>query len=80
MSQTLRQRRYSPLAMRWLHAGSDPSRSDHGHHRAQPPLMRFELSPRSPLAARDLASTSICRSHPACVTSTIEVGAGIKCP
>jgi hypothetical protein len=31
MSQALRQRRYSPVATRWLRAGSDPSRSDHGH-------------------------------------------------
>ena len=35
--------------MRWLHAGSDLSRPDHGDHCAERPLMRSERLPRCPL-------------------------------
>jgi hypothetical protein len=80
MSQTLRQRRYSPVAMRWLRAGSDPTRSDHGHQYGESLLIHSEHAPRCLLPAPDLACDPIRRSHPACVASTIQVGAGIKSP
>ena len=80
MSQTSCERRGFPVPMRWLHAGSDLSRPDHGHQCAERPLMRSERAPRCPLHAPDLACVQTSRSHPASVASTIEVGADIKSP
>ena len=81
MSQTSCERRSFPVPMRWLHAGSDLSRPDHGHQCAERPLMRSERAPKCLLHAPDLAclQTSQARS-PAGVTPTIEIGANIKSP
>ena len=78
MSQTSCRPRSFPLRWRWLRAGSDPARSDHAHQYGESLLMRSEHTPRCLLHAPDLACDPIRRLHPACVASTIEVGAGIK--
>ena len=80
MSQTSRECRYLPGRTRWLNAGSDPSRSDHGHQCAERPLMGFDTMPRSLLYAPDLASAPLRSFHPTCVTSIIEIDADIKSP
>ena len=80
MSQTFREHRYSHVPMRRLHAGTDPSRSDHGDQCAERTLMRSEYTPRRPLYVPDLACALIRRSHPASITSILDLGAAIKSP
>ena len=80
MSQTSCERRGFPVPMRWLHAGGDLSRPNHGDQCADRPLMRSERSPRCLLHAPDLACVQTCRSRPAGVAPTIELGADIKSP
>lgn len=80
MSQTSRDRRHFPAPMRWLCAGNDPSRSIHGHQCGERPLRRSNPASKCPLYAHDLACLHLRDSCPACVASTIEVGAGIKSP
>ena len=80
MSQTSRECRYLPDRIRWLNAGGDPSRSDHGQQRAERPLIGSDTIPRSLLYTPDLASAPLRSFHPTCVTSIIEVDADIKSP
>jgi hypothetical protein len=80
MSQTSCECRYLPGRMRWLNAGSDPSRSDRGHQRAERRLRGSDTMPRSLLYAPDLASAPLRSFHPTCVTSIINVDADIKSP
>ena len=80
MSQTCCERCNFLVPMRWLRPGDDLSRPDHIDQCAKRPLMRSERTLKCPLHAPDLAYVQTCRSHPASLTSTIEVGAGIKSP
>ena len=80
MNRTSCERRHFPIPMRWLHAGNDLSRSDHSNQCADCPLMRSKRTPKCPLQVPDLACMQTCRSHPANVAFTIEVGASIKSP
>ena len=80
MSQTSRWPLSFPFRSRWLRAGSAHSRPNHGHQYRESLLMHSEHAPRCLLHVPDLACDPIRRSHPACVASTIEVGAGIKSP
>ena len=80
MSQTFCERCGFPVPMRWLHAGGDLSRPNHVHQCAERSLMRSEPPPRCLLHSPDLACVQTCRSHPASVASTIELGADIKSP
>ena len=79
MTQAYCERRHFPVPMRWLYAGSDLSRPDHGDQCAERPLMRSERSPRCPLQAPHLASPHIPIA-PGSVAPTIKVGADIKSP
>jgi hypothetical protein len=69
-----------PLQMRQLHAGGDLSQPNHIHLCTDRALMRSKHTPRCTLHAPDLACRQTCRSHPASVTSTIQLGASIKSP
>jgi hypothetical protein len=80
MSQTSRRPRSFPVPTCWLHAGSDPSRSDHGHQCAGAPANALRPRVEMPLYAHDLACLHLRSSQPASVTSTIAVGAGVKSP
>jgi hypothetical protein len=80
MTQTYRERRDAPVPMRWLYAGNDLSRPDHGDQGAERPLMRSERLPRGPLHAPHLACVHTCRSRPGSVAPIIKVGADIKSP
>jgi hypothetical protein len=80
MSQAFRDRRHFPAPMRWLRAGSDPSRSNHGHQCGERPLIRSKPASKCPLYAHDLARLHLRGPHPASVTSTPKLGAGIKSP
>jgi hypothetical protein len=79
MTQAYCERRDFPVPMRWLYAGSDLSRPDHGDQCAERPLMRSERLPRCPLQAPHLACHT-SRSLPGSVAPTIKVGADIKSP
>jgi hypothetical protein len=80
MSQTSRRPRSFPLRWRWLYAGSARPRSNHAHQYGESLLMHSEHAPRCLLHAPDLACDPIRRLNPASVTSTLEVGTGIKSP
>ena len=80
MTQTSRRPRNFQFRSRWLHAGSARSRSDHNHQHGESLLMRSEHAPRCPLHAPNLACDPIRRSHPVCVPSTVQFGAGINSP
>ena len=80
MSQTSRERRHFPVPMRWPHAGNDPSRPSRraSTHRAL--VDSFQRLPRRLSHASDLTSVQIRRPHSVGITSTLELGAGIKSP
>ena len=80
MSQTSRERRNFPVPMRWLHAGSDPSRPGHYARRTVRSLIRFKRLPRCLFHASNLACVQIPPPRPVGVTSNIEIGAAIKSP
>jgi hypothetical protein len=66
MSQTSRRPRSFPVPTRWLHAGSDTSRSDHGHQCAERPRMRSDHASRCPCTlTTSPACISAARSLPA---------------
>jgi hypothetical protein len=66
MSQTSRRPRSFPVPTRWLHAGSDTSRSDHGHQCAERPRMRSDHASRCPCTLTiSPACISAARSLPA---------------
>jgi hypothetical protein len=66
--------------MRWPYAGSDPSRASHREQRTVSSLTRSEPLLRCLSHASNLTSVQIHRPHPVGITSTIELGAGIKSP
>jgi hypothetical protein len=80
MSQIAREPRTFLVPMRWPYAGSDPSRPCRCGRCAVRSLIRSARLPRCPLRASNLASERIRRPHPAGVTSTLKVSAGIKSP
>ena len=79
MTQAYCERRDFPVPTRWLYAGSDLSRPDHGDQCAARPLMRSERSPRCPLQA-PTSPVHTSRSLPGSVAPTIKVGADFKSP
>jgi hypothetical protein len=71
MTQAYCERRDFPVPTRWLDAGSDLSRPDHGDQCAARPLMRSERLPKCPLQAPHFACPHIpiaswrrCTHHP----------------
>jgi hypothetical protein len=80
MSQTSRQRRHFPVPMRWPHAGNDPSRPSHRSQRTLSSLISSPRLARRLSHASDLTSVQIRRPHSTSITSTPEIGAGIKSP
>jgi len=68
------------VPMRWLHAGGDLARPNSIHQCADRALMRSEHTPKCLLHSADLPYLQTRRSNPVSVTSTIELGAGIKSP
>jgi hypothetical protein len=80
MSQIDCERCNSLASIRWLHAGDHLSRPDHVDRCPERPSMRSKRTPRCTLHAPDLACLQTYRSHPASVTSTIELGVSIKSP
>jgi hypothetical protein len=80
MSETARERRNFPAAMRWPHAGDDPSRPGHCPRRTGRSLIRSERLPRCLLHASNLATVQIRWPHPVGVTSILKLGAAIKSP
>jgi len=79
MTQAYCERHDFPVPMRWLYAGSDLSRPDHGDQCAERPLMRSERLPRCPLQA-PTSPVDTSRSLPGSVAPTIKVGADIESP
>jgi hypothetical protein len=79
MTQAYCERRGLPVPTRWLYAGSDLSRPDHGDQCAERPLMRSERLPRCPLQAPHPACPHI-PSLPGNVPPIISVGADFKSP
>src|SRR6516225_10705546 len=69
VTQAYCERRDFPVPTRWLYAGSDLSRPDHGDQCAERPLMCSERWPRCPLRAPHLACPHIpiaswqCSTH-----------------
>jgi hypothetical protein len=59
MTQAYCERRPFPVPTRWLYAGSDLSRPDHGDQCAARPLARSERLPRCPLQAPHLTCPHI---------------------
>ncbi|HSB59368.1 MAG TPA: hypothetical protein VLD66_07160 [Methyloceanibacter sp.] len=80
MSQTSCERCGFPVPIRWRRAGGDLARPNHVDQCAERPSMRSGPPPRCLSHAPDLACVQTGSSHPARVTSTIEVGAAIKSP
>jgi hypothetical protein len=79
MTQAYYERRDFPVSTRWLYAGSDLSRPDHGDQCADRPPMSSERLPRGPLQAPHLACPHIpIASWQRC--TTINVSADIKSP
>ena len=84
MSQTFRERRDFPVPMRWLHAGSDLSRPDHGDQRSRAPVDAFRALAEMPITRFPISPVQI--RPPSCgVASTIELGAtsnphSTRCP
>ena len=79
MTQAYCERRDFPVSKRWLYAGGDLSRPDHGDQCAAHPLMRSERLPRCPFQAPHLACHS-SRSLPGSIAPVIKVGADFKSP
>ena len=79
MTQAYCERRDFPVPTRWLYAGSDLSRPDHGDQCAQRPLMRSERLLRCPLQL-PTSPVYTSRSLPGSVAPDIKVGADIKSP
>jgi len=80
MSQTSNRPRSCPFPMRWLRAGSDPAGSAHGLQCGERPLIRSKPASKCPLYAHDFAYLHFRGPHPASVTSSPKLGAGIKPP
>jgi len=80
MTKTSRERRNFPVPIRWPRAGSDPSRPGHRGQRTTCSLIRSKRLPRCLFQPSDLASVQIRRPLSVGITSTPELGAGIKSP
>ena len=79
MTQAYCEHRDFPVPMRWLYAGTDLSRPDHGDQCAERPLMPSERLPRWPLQP-PTSRVHTSRSLPGSVAPTIKVVADNKSP
>jgi hypothetical protein len=80
MSQTSRERRNFPVPIRWPRAGNDPSRPSHCGQRIVRSLISSKRLPKCLSHAYDLTSVQIRQPLSGGITSTHELGAGIKSP
>jgi hypothetical protein len=80
MTKTSREPRNFPVPIRWPGAGNDPSRARRRGQRILSSLISSQRLPRRLSHASDLISVQIRRPHSASITSTTELGAGIKSP
>jgi hypothetical protein len=80
MTKTSRERRHFPVPMRWPHAGSDPSRPSHRGQRTLNSLTSSQRLPKRLSHASNPTSVQIRRPHSTSITSTPEIGVGIKSP
>jgi hypothetical protein len=80
MSQTSCARCHFPAAIRWLNADGNLSRPNTIDHCAVRALIRSEQPPKSLPHPAHLPYVLTRRSIPVSITSTTELGAGIKSP